>query len=378
VQAPDRTVRVFFLYRDSPFRREALRLEPGAAQRYSLFGLDELEDAGLGVDHNLDPSHRLQRPSRASAWACDRIVRLAGGYSGDFAGVLACRRALNRAGAVFSTDDAVGIPVALLHRARLVRTPVVYAAIGLPERLERLRSNAARRAYGSAYRRLHTIVAYGAGEADALRDWLGPGGPEVRHVPFGVDTGYFRPDPARRPEVDVVSVGMDPRRDFGLLLELARRSPRRSFRVVASRHHAGVLASAPANVEVELDVPFPAVRDRLRAGRVVVLPVHENSYSGATTTLLQALACARPVVVSKTAAIARGYHLEDGVNCRLVPPGDLETLERAVSALLGDEILAAALGLRARETVESHLSWRHYVDTIRELLAAAARSTVSA
>jgi hypothetical protein len=56
----------------------------------------------------------------------------------------------------------------------------------------------------------------------------------------------------------------------------------------------------------------------------------------------------------------------------------LETLERAVSSLLGDEILAAALGLRARETVEGHLTWRHYVDTIRELLAAATRSTVSA
>jgi len=372
VQAPDRTVRVFFLYRDSPFRREALRLEAGSAQRYSLFGLDELAQAGLSVDHNLDPTHRLRRPSRAAAWTCDRIVRLAGGYSGDFAGVLACRGALNRADAVFSTDDAAGIPVALLHRAHLVATPIVYAAIGLPERLERLRSGPAERAFRSAFRRLHTIVAYGAGEADALRAWLGAEGPGVLHVPFGVDTAYFRPDPARRPEVDVVSMGMDPRRDFGLLLELARRQPLWSFRVVASRGHAEVLASPPANVQVELDVPFPAVRDRLHAGRVIVLPVDENSYSGATTTLLQAMACARPVVVSKTAAIARGYHLEDGVNCRLVPPGDVDALERAVSSLLADGIAAAALGLRARETVERSLSWERYTDTVRELLLAAA------
>ena len=378
MNAPERTVRVFLLYRDSPFRREALRLEPGAAQRYSLFGLDELESAGLSVDHNLDPAYRPSGPARASAWACDRVVRLAGGYSGDFAGVLACRDELNRADAVFSTDDSVGIPVALLHHARLVGTPIVYAAIGLPERLGRLRSGPARRAFLSAFRRLRTIVAYGAGEADALRAWLGPGGPEVRHVPFGVDTGYFRPDPSERPEVDVVSVGMDPRRDFGLLLELARRQPRSSFRIVASRGHAGALAGAPENVHIELDVPFPVVRDRLRMGRVVVLPVQQNSYSGATTTLLQAMACGRPVVVSETAAIARGYGLEDGVNCRLVPPGDVGALEHAVSSLLADGYLAAALGLRARETVERHLSWDRYVDTIRELLAAAAGSTVSA
>jgi len=378
VKAAERNVRVFFLYRDSPFRREALRLEPGAAQRYSLFGLDELESSGLSVDHNLDPSHRPRGGARASAWACDRVVRLAGGHSGDFAGVLACRGELNRADAVFSTDDTVGIPVALLHRARLVGTPIVYAAIGLPERLERLRSGPARRAFLSAFRRLHTIVAYGAGEAGALRAWLGPGGPEVRHVPFGVDTGYFRPDPSERPEVDVVSMGMDPRRDFGLLLELARRQPRWSFRVVASRGHAGALAGAPANVQVELDIPFAAVRDRLRRTRVVALPVLENSYSGATTTLLQAMACGRPVVVSETAAIARGYGLEDGVNCRLVPPGDVGALEHAVSSLLADDHLSAALGLRARETAERQLSWERYVDTIRELVAAAAGSTVSA
>jgi len=374
VKAAERNVRVFFLYRDSPFRREALRLEPGAAQRYSLFGLDELASSGFSVGHNLDPSQCRSGPARTSAWACDRIVRLAGGYSGDFAGVLACRSALSRADAVFSTDDTVGIPAALLHHARLVGTPIVYAAIGLPERLERLRSGLARHAFRSAFRHVHAVVAYGAGEADALRAWLGPGGPEVRHVPFGVDTGYFGPDPSERPDVDVVSMGMDPRRDFGLLLELARRQPRWSFRVVASHGLAGALADAPANVQVELDIPFAAVRDRLRRGRVVVLPVLENSYTGATTTLLQAMACGKPVVVSETAAIARGYELEDGVNCRLVPPGDAGALERAVASLLADRYLAAALGLRARETAERSLGWDRFTDTVRELLLAAATS----
>ena len=53
------------------------------------------------------------------------------------------------------------------------------------------------------------------------------------------------------------------------------------------------------------------IRERLLAARVVALPVRENSYSGATTTLLQAMACGKPTVVTRTAAIARGYELED-------------------------------------------------------------------
>jgi len=130
---------------------------------------------------------------------------------------------------------------------------------------------------------------------------------------------------------------------------------------------------------VEMDVPFAGVRDRLVEARVVVLPVRNNSYSGATTVLLQAMATGKPVVVSRTGAIARGYHLEHDVNCRLVPPGELDALEHAVLGLLGDDERAAALGAHARETVERHLTWERYASAIRDvLLAACDRTTVRA
>jgi glycosyltransferase involved in cell wall biosynthesis len=103
--------------------------------------------------------------------------------------------------------------------------------------------------------------------------------------------------------------------------------------------------------------------------------VRENTYSGATTALLQAMASAKPVVVTRTAAIARGYHLQDGRNCRLVPPNDVTALERAVSELLEDGGAAGALAGRARETVERHLTWSHYTDRIRQLLVTACSPT---
>jgi glycosyltransferase involved in cell wall biosynthesis len=369
------TPAVFFLYRDSPLRRDALRLSPGAGERYSLYGLDEMAESGVEVRHNLEPRRAPGARSRAEARVLDRAVRLAGGYSGDFASVLACRADLNRADVVFSTVDTVGIPLALLGRSGLVRRPVVYAAIGLPERLEQLRNRAARHLFLDAYRRLHTIVAYGWREVEALRAWLGDGGPPVEFVPFGVDTGYFRPDTGVEPTDDVVSIGADPRRDLGLLVDLARHLSDRSFRVVASPDLARSLGDRPPNMALEVDVPFARVRECLLGARAVVLPVRENSYSGATTTLLQAMACGKPVVVTRTAAISRGYHLEDGMNCRLVPAGDLAALEAAVTGVLDDRWLAAGLGLRARATVERHHPWRRFTDAIRELLVAAAGSS---
>jgi glycosyltransferase involved in cell wall biosynthesis len=128
-------------------------------------------------------------------------------------------------------------------------------------------------------------------------------------------------------------------------------------------------------VALETDISLAQVRDRLAAARVVVLPVRDNSYSGGTTTLLQAMAMAKPVVVSRTDAIAEGYELEDRVNCRLVEPGDADELERAVLETVTGAAAAVSLGLRARETVERSLSWERYTNALwRILSASAARS----
>ena len=102
--------------------------------------------------------------------------------------------------------------------------------------------------------------------------------------------------------------------------------------------------------------------------RVVALPVRENSYSGATTVLLQAMALGKPVVVTRTKAIETGYGLVDGENCRLVAPGDDMGFERALTGVLRDEFHARALGTSARTTVERELTWDRYVCRIEELL----------
>jgi glycosyltransferase involved in cell wall biosynthesis len=100
----------------------------------------------------------------------------------------------------------------------------------------------------------------------------------------------------------------------------------------------------------------------------VALPVRENSYSGATTVLLQAMALGKPVVVSRTAAIATGYELEDGVNCRLVEPGDVAAFERAILQTLTGADAAVALGTRARQTVERSFSWERYTEALWQVL----------
>jgi glycosyltransferase involved in cell wall biosynthesis len=357
---------VFFAFRDAPERRAALRT-PNALDRYRLFGLDEIRARGADVRHN------LERPGAAPVWAralgaaLNRLLQLAGGYGGDFASALSSLRTANEADVVFATADTVGIPLLLLKRARLLRPPLVYASIGLPERLVQLRGGLARRLYSSALRRAHAIVTYSEAEAGRLRAWLGAGSPEIVFVPFGVDVDAFRAS-GREPELDVVSVGADPRRDFELLVRVASRHPELSFHIVATEERARALGALPANVSVESTLSLEQVRERLASARAVALPVRPNSYSGATTVLLQSMALAKPVVVSRTDAIATGYGLADRTNCRLVEPGDLDELERALLETLADP---GSVGERARETVERDLSWERYTATLWEILSGA-------
>jgi glycosyltransferase involved in cell wall biosynthesis len=364
---------VFYLFRDAPPRRRALAAGRGSPERYALFGLNELEARGFEVHHNLE---RAGRPPRWARWlgGCLKwMLERAGGYGGDFATVLASLRTANRADVVLSTVDTVGIPAMLLHRVGRLRPPLVYVAIGLPERLERLRTRPMRRRYADALGACAAVVAYSEHEAGVLREWLARHDVDrdVRFVPFGVDVERFRPGDEAVVE-DVVSVGADPHRDFELLVRVARRLPERAFRIVTTADRRQRLVPVPENVRLETDLPFDAMRERLAAARVVALPVRENSYSGATTVLLQAMALGKPLVVTETQAIASGYGLVDGENCRLVAPGDEDAFTRALEDLLRDEPRAHALGASARELVERELTWGRYVDRLEKLLRDAA------
>jgi glycosyltransferase involved in cell wall biosynthesis len=363
---------VFFAYRDSRERRSALAQAPGALERYRLFGLDELAARGVEVRHNLE-RNRAPVSARAVDRGLNRALYGAGGYGGDFVSVLPSLRTMNAADVVLSTVDTVGIPLMFLKRAGLVRRPLVYTAIGIPERLIQLRGRLMPRLYANGLRMCHTIITYAESEAGWLRAWLGPSAPPIRFVPFGVDVKLFRPLPEVPPNVDVISVGADPRRDFELLKGIASRRPELSFRIVASADHARSLGSLPMNVAIETDIPLDEVRNRIAAARVVALPVRDNSYSGATTMLLQAMAMAKPVVVSRTEAIAEGYDLEDGINCRLVEPGDGAAFEQALVELVADAGAAANLGTRARETVEHSFSWERYTNALWEILSGTSR-----
>lgn len=370
-------VKLFYFFLDSESRRAVLQGKlncPGA--NYMLYGADQLHQHGFAVQHNLEESAPPGRWVLRIAWLVDRTLRLLGASSGDFQTVLKEWRRCRQTDIVVSTVDNVGVPLVYLNYIGLLRRPLLYISIGLPERIASLKRPWLRAFYRALYRRVPRIATYGWEEAVRLREWLGlpPDSERVVFIPFGVDPLAFSPDPGTPLTTDVLSVGADMQRDFQLLLAVAAQQSSRSFRIITSPRHAKTFGTIPANVTVLTDVPFSEIRSHLAESRVVVLPCHDNTYSSGTTTLLQAMAMGKAVVVTATGATRKGYKLEDNVNCRLVAPGSRDELDSTIRELLDDSVSRQRIGEAAHRTVGSHLTWALYAHRMAAIISATHQS----
>lgn len=365
---------VFFLFRDTPQRRTLVRLllnrTGGEHAVEQLFGFDALRDRGLAVDCNLRWPRAPSALQTALAWLDRRYMPRTGIGLGDLASLWAHLDSLNRVRVILATTDNVGLPAARLKERGLLLRPLVYVSIGLPERIMDVERISAARA--ARYRRrlegVERVVAYGHVEAEWLRRWLGAPD-KVRFVPFGVNVDAWRPVPAAPESLDVLSLGYDFQRDFGLLVDYARRRPETSVCLVTSPEWAASLGALPSNLRLLGPVPVEELRERMASAKVLALPVKENTYSGATTTLLQGMAMGKAVAVSRVGAIREGYGLEDGVNVRWLEPGSQADFDAAIDALLAQPETRRRLGAAARQHVAERLSWRRYVDAMTKCLA---------
>ncbi|MEU7647648.1 glycosyltransferase [Streptomyces huasconensis] len=135
---------------------------------------------------------------------------------------------------------------------------------------------------------------------------------------------------------------------------------------------------AAADPSVVFAGAAPDAADWYRAADVVVLP---SRWEGMALAPLEAMACARPVVVTDVDG-ARESLPGDGRAHALVPPEDPAALARALAALLRDQALRDALGRCGRRHVLDHHDARHAAAAIgvvyRELLGAAPTNAANA
>ena len=112
--------------------------------------------------------------------------------------------------------------------------------------------------------------------------------------------------------------------------------------------------------------------DTYRGASVLVLPSLTDAESFGMT-LVEAMACGRPVIGSRVGGIPDV--IEDGVTGLIVPPGDASALAEACLRILRDGALADRLGRDGREEVVLSHRWatglERYLELFRTLSPAA-------
>jgi glycosyltransferase involved in cell wall biosynthesis len=186
-------------------------------------------------------------------------------------------------------------------------------------------------------------------------------------VPYGVDTDFWAPG-LRVEEADLVLSAGREHRDHQTLVD-AVAGTARLFIADASAYspgaHRRVPRAWPDWVERGALNHFE-LRQHYERAAVVVVPMLPTAYPFGITTLLEAMAMAKAVVVSDTEGL-RGV-VEHGRTGLVVPPGDPTAIRRAVEQLLGDNGAREDLGRAARSAVLERFSLDQFVDELQRHL----------
>lgn len=248
---------------------------------------------------------------------------------------------LNAYDVVVATVGHHGLALALCRKLGRLRRPLVSIQCGLLNQP----CSSLQRAFTRELLLQARSIFFGPAEVEPVRQAFGL--PEGRLYPgqFGIDLRFWTPDQQPR-ETYVLAIGNDAQRDYGVLVEAARRI-QAPVRIVT---RLALPEPLPANVSLIRGswhaeaFTDQELRELYRRAACVVTPLRESLQPSGQSVTLQAMACGAPVVLTRTGGLWNPDGLRDGENVSLVAPGDADAMAAAVGRLAGNAREASRLG----------------------------------
>jgi len=196
---------------------------------------------------------------------------------------------------------------------------------------------------------------------------LGLPAEKVHHIAFQVDENFFTPPKQAGPGRGVVSVGRE-LRDYPTLFQ-AMAGTGIPVTIVASspwskREDQTRQREIPENVVLRKGLTSGELRDLYRGAAAVVVPLMNVDWPAGVTSLFEAQACCRPVVISASAGILDS--LDPGAAIT-VPCGDATALREAVKRIIDNPAAAEALAKAGRKSVLRARTLDLFVDRITDI-----------
>ena len=245
--------------------------------------------------------------------------------------------------------------------------PVLVISYHLCSTYERS-SALARRLLRASLRSAAAIVCISEAGRTRLIELTGVDPSRVHVAPLGVDARYWQAR-APAPHGYVLTVGRDLARDYATFVRAVAGLSRRAVLVAKHENLRGV--DIPENVDVRLDISPAEVRDLYAGAACVVVPIRAEGHrygteNSGTIALLEAMASARPVIVTERSTLAD--YVRPGETAITVPAERPNALHDAVARVLDDVDAAARMGASARLAVEERFTTAAFAGRLAEVI----------
>jgi glycosyltransferase involved in cell wall biosynthesis len=275
---------------------------------------------------------------------------------------------LRQADVIISTVDACGLPIAMLKYLGVLNTPLIYISQGLSDRIDLLAKGTWSRStfqelYGRFLSAADRVIALGEGAAEHLTRTFQFRPNQVSCIPFGIDNRFWSPNPDLSHRDYILSVGSDRARDYITLLKAVAEE---RLKIVTRQSIPQSLMKE--TTEVDSKFTHIELRNLYRGARFVITPLKNVFQPSGQSATLQAMACGKPVILTRTRGLwdpKQMCHLE---NCYLVEPGDVDGLRAAIDYFLNrpDEVIR--IGRNARKTVENSYNSHSFANELELLI----------
>lgn len=267
---------------------------------------------------------------------------------------------------IFCADENVGLPVAALCGGRK-KGPKVAVFI---HNLNRLRGRLALKLF-DIRKRVDLFMTANLEQVDFLRDYLNLPEHRVCLFPYQpTDTSFFTPKlaPSRKSRPLVVSGGLE-QRDYRTLaraiecldvdVKISAASP---IKTVNSQTFPEVI---PENMSHRY-YDWNSLVQLYSEADIVAIALCENNFQAGLSTLFEALACRKPVIITRSPGIIQ--ELIDAKAVWGVNPGDSEGLNQAINSLLKSFKQREALADNGYRLVHERYNHHVYVKALVEQL----------
>ena len=206
--------------------------------------------------------------------------------------------------------------------------------------------------------RLDYIIFYGNSDRlNAIKEFKIPK-EKTFILKFGVDTDFWVPKKNNAYHSNYIfSIGQDPARDFQTLLKIkTKKKIHIHTSLLKEKNETNIKITNGSYQEHNNSFSDIDIRSLYQKAFAVVVPLKDVFQPSGYSVTLQAMACGKPVILSKTRGLWAPKVFKNLSNCILVKPYESDSIEKAINFLESNKSEYDKISLNARKTAEKYFS----------------------